>query len=782
MAVLDATNIHSGSIIATALRKNFTGPEWDAPRKCARQFLLEHLSHGIQQIHIALSAVASLEKDENATLPPVSSSYDGLWEAVRSTLRAEDLDGYEFLIQAVARSALLVPLLPARLSFKQGSPMGPKVERMLQTANAAISCIHDGFDEIILRLVNVTSESNLTLFCRRQAVGSIVVTLILSPIKSLSDGAQTLIGQSYNADGRVECLRVLLENQCEATLEAINSQLESFNVVATEYLDAVDAAKVLVLCYTDILEVLCSRDGGLLFDEQFISQNQHNLRVLPRLWRGLCQAAGIIIERTPDWATRYQQKDMTHWMRDALIFGNELVEKRRVFESTLANSKKSDSDPKEGSLVGDLSVIMRPLVSWLRLTHQELLDLSYKLLYDLFHAFKDTNQQPEEKLLQSLEAFVKKLHGKKDAKSGTSVQQRTKLSTTQLGTLLRLIADLLGDEDSDLEFVRQTFSPKKTPILPASRPMAPLPKPAHRLVMSKHGGSKTLPSGVKPGSLIQKLQREVPDVMVPRSLNAQLVQSAIAERKARKSNSVINLTSSSGGEPSSSSESDSAEEGAPSGLAQLSKLQKSPIKRQRQERKRTILLNDSSTIQTAGMHTTAERHGQSQKQPIRYIPDMIPLHRIILSWDYDYNGTEPPTAGGALVLKPVPEKFSSYRHYLDIMHPLLVVECWNSLVKSKEEPLDKVSIVVAGKMHADTWVEIDAVVEQSVPRGWMLLETDILLLEHASGKKALAKVHSSRQTRLGIQATIRYSSELNDMELERAMALKSSWLVSRVFK
>jgi senataxin len=784
MAILDATTIHSSLIIATALQKNFNAPEWEPPRKYARRFLLELLAHDIQQIHEALISVASLEKDENATLPSVSSSYGGLWQAVREALRAEDLDGYEFLLQAISKSALLVPLSPARLSFKQGSLMRPKVERMLQTVNSVISQIHRGFDDIILRLVDVTSESNLILFCRRKTVGSLLVTLLLSPIKSLSDGAQTLIGQCYNADGRVECLRVLLENQCDATLEAIISQLESFNRVATKYLDAVDAAKVLVRCYTDILDVLCAIDGGLLFDEQFITRNKRNLEHLPRLWGGMCKAAGIIIERTPDWAMRYQQGDMTPWMRDALIFGNELVEKRRVFESVLAASTKSGPAPKEGNLVDDLSLIMRPLVSWLRLTHQELLDLSYNLLKDLFNAFKDTKKQPEEKLLQFLEGFIKKLAGKKkDATSGSNVQQRTRLSTSQLGTLLRLIADLLGDEDSDIEFVSQVFSPKKQALPPAKRPMPPLPKPLHRPVMPKGKGTKTLPSGFKPGTLIGKLQKEAMDGMIPPSLNAKLVQSAIAERKAGKSKA--NLTSSSGGEPSSSSsESDSAEENAPSGLAQLSKLQKSPIKQKKQERKRTILLNDSSMLQTAGKlnQTTAERHRQIQKQQIRYIPDLTPLHRIILNWDYDYDGPEPPTTGGSLALKPVPDKFSSYRHYLDIMHPLLVVECWNSLVKSKEEPLDKVSITVAGKMHADTWVEIDAVIDQSVPKGWMLLETDIVLMAHATGKKALAKVHSSRQTRQGIQATIRYSSELNDMDLERAMTLKSSWLVSRVFK
>ena len=782
LAILDATIIHSAIIVATAFKKGFSGPEWEPPRKYARRFLLEHLNHDVQQIHVILTTIPSLETGEERILPPIPSSYGALWESVRSSIRNDDLEGYEFLLQAVSKAAFLVPLPPSRLSIQQESLMRPRIEKMLQTVNSAITNIHKDFNEIILRLVDNFQESSLTVFCRRPGVGSLVIGLLLSPIKSLSDGAQTLIGQAYDASGRTECLRALLESQWDSAIAGIISQLESFNSIATQYLDVVDTAKVLVLCYTDILDILCAIPHGLLFNEQFIRRNKGSLRVMPQLWRGMCNAAGVIIEQTPNWAKRYQQSHMTPWMRDALIFGNELVEKRRLFESVLITSDRPSQSPKGVILVQDFSVIMRPLVSWLRLSHQELLDLSYQLLKDLFGAFKETSSQPDEKLLQTIEAFVNKLSG--GGKHPKAAQQRTRLSISQLGTILRLIADLRGDEDSDIEFVSQVFSPKKPSTAPVNPPAARPLKPLRLPLPVKGNDLKPLPSGTKTGGLMERLQKGVGDGFLQRGLDKKMVESAITERKVGKSSSTVNLASSSAGEQFSSSSESESEDDVPSGLVQLSKLQKSPLKLIKPEKKRTILLNDASKLPISGkpIESNASRHPQVQEQRIRYTPDMAPLHRIILSWDYDFNGPEPPTTGGPLVLKAVPDRFSSYRQYLDIMHPLLIVECWNSLIKSKEEPLDKVPITVAGKMHSDFWVEIDAVVGNSVPKGWVLLDTDIILLEHATGKRTLAKVHSSRESREGIQATIRYSSERNDMDLERAMKLNSTWSVSRVFR
>lgn len=786
-AIIDATKIHSGIIIAAALRKDFSGPEWKAARRYARAFLLELLGHNVEQIQAALTSVTSLEAGKPESLPRISSSYGGLWEAIRKALTPDDADGYDFYLQAVAKSSLVSPMDPSKLSPNTPSLIRPKLEAILKTVNSAILAVHKGFDDIILRFVGTTSEVELEAFCGRTCVAPLLVTLLLSPIKPLTEGAQTLVGQAYNADERAECIRALLEKQCDPTLTTMISQLNAFNKNAVEYPEAVEAAKMLVKCFTDILNDMCDIDHGLLFDEKFKMRNRRSLQALSQLWQGMCNAAGIIIERTPEWATRYHSGDMTPWMRDALIFGSELVEKRRVFEAALTASHDNDTNFEETDQVQNLSAIMRPLASWLRLSHQELLDLSYKLLMDLFDAFKETKCRPDESLLRHMERVVRKLGGKG---GGVKVNApiRTKLSSAQLGTLERRIENFEGFEDSDIEFVSQTFSPKKVSTVPVARPSLPSKKPVQAPLVFKVQSSRPLPTTTVKTNVAGKFQKGVSGIILSRGLDAQMVQSAIAERKAAKAkpSAVSAASSSSGGEhPSSSSESESDEDNAPSGLAQLSKLQKSPVKQQRQERRRAILLNDTALPPRTGkINQTSAMQQQRQlpRQQTRYIPDMTPLHRIVLGWNYDYDGPEPQTSGGPLNLKAVPNSFSSYRQYLDIMHPLLIVECWNSLVKSKEESLEKVQLVIAGKMHADFWVEIDAVIDQSVSKGWMLFETDIILMEHAGGRKALAKVHSARQTRQGIQATIRYSAELGDPELERAMAIQSSWLVSRVFR
>ncbi|KIM30010.1 hypothetical protein M408DRAFT_22437 [Serendipita vermifera MAFF 305830] len=787
-AIIEATNIHLGIVIAIAFGKDFSGSEWKTARKYARSFMLAMLGYDIEQIQVALKAITPLETGKGDIIPKVSTSYQRLWDGVRKALLPNDIDGYEFFLQVVAKSALVTPMDASKLLRTMDPSARAKAEALLKTVNHAISVIHKNFDQIVLGFLGATKEQDMTAFCDRATVGPVLVTLLLSPIKQFSEGAQNLVGQAYNADERGECIRALLEKHCETTLSTMTSQLDAFNKATTELPETVDAAKMLVKCYTDILNELCAIDRGLLFSEKFKTRSKGSLRGLLPLWKSMCNAAGIIIDRTPDWANRYHSGDMTPWMRDALIFASELMDKRRVFESALAISFGSDSSSQENGLVDDFAAIMRPLGSWLRLSHQELLDLSYKLLMDLLNAFKETRKQPEDSLLQHMERSIRKLG--KGTESDANAKLRTKLSAAQLGTLMKLMGSLKGLEDSDVEFVSQTFSPKKVSIRPAApRPQVPLRKPVHHAVIPKAQSVKAVPPALskgKAGNLMATLQKGASIGIPPRGLNSAMVQRAIEERKAAKPRaSTGSLASSSGGEhESSNSESDSDEDGAPSGLAQLSKLQKSPIKQQRQERRRAILLNGTAmSPRTGQINQTAgtEVRRQIPKQQVKYIPDMTPLHRIILSWNYDHDGPEPQTNGGPLDLKPVPDSFLSYRHYLDVMHPLFIVECWNSLIKSKEESIEKVQLVIAGKMHADFWVEVDVVIDQSVPKGWMLFETDIVLMEHAAGRKTLAKVHSARQTRQGIQATIRYSAELGDMDLDRAMAIQSSWMVSRVF-
>lgn len=806
-AIANTVNIHSEAIVAVAFSKRFSSPEWQRTRKLWQTFMTAILNYDVSEVQSVLTRLPDIIKHPTSTNSQFSSPYSVLWGQIRAALRGENTDTFVLLIRTVASSSHLVPLRIERLSYVDGKKqnVASEVGKLLRSIQIAIDAIQAGFDDQMLRLVDATQEQALSAFCERDDVSPYLLPLLFSSRSSLSSGAQTLLGEAYTADGRVGCIRILLENQCHVTIEAMISHLKCFLEFVPQFVESVELAKSFVLCYTDSLEVLCSRGSGLLFDEKFKNKHRTSMKALAQLWKHMCQVAGLIIERTPEWARRYPSNEMVPWMRDGLIFANELIAQRRVFETAILEASDpmaslSSSPSKLSShgveMVADFGRIMRPLGSWLRLTNQELLERSYTLLMDLFEAFKEARQTPEEKDLSAVEDTINRWQKRlqEDTKASGDASRKdagTRLSLAQLGTLIRRIKEVRGEEDSDVEFISQSFSPRKPP---------PIPKPKAQKIQTVINFHDALKMHKKPATtkglvgrpaekaklttkgvgLVDKLRKDAEsfNYMAPPRLEDEMVRRAIQERQAAKSStSVTNLSSSGDDTSQSSSESESENEGGPSGLAQLSKLHKSPAKaRAPAERKGVILLNKATTIKTS---TSA--HAPTPAR-VRYIPDLTPLHRIILGWDYKHDGLEPPTNGNPLSLKEVPDTFSSHRHYLDVFHSLLMVECWNSLTKSKDERLEKVKCTVSGKMFADLWVEIDVSIEKSTPRGWTLTETDILLMERDEGINVLAKVHSARQTRDGLQATLRYSTEVPSPDIERAMALQSSWKISRVFR
>lgn len=808
--IAEAATIHMDFIIAAVFSKTFRAAEWKRARELARTFLCTMLEHEVREVDSILTLLPRIVSGKNSAALQFSSPSTRFWDRIRASLLPDDADGYAMFIRLVSHSAHLVPIHLPQLSIVDGKnvDVSAEVTQLLKRITAGIKGIQTAFEDTILHFVNRNPESVLSKFCSQRVVTPQLVNLLCSPIEDLSSGAQTILGEAYNADGRSDCLRSLLKNHCEPTLKALISQLEKFLDVAQKYLESVSLAQVTVRCYTDVLEVLSSRGSGLLFNEGFKSNNQTSMKALSRLWKLMCKAAGTIIERTPDWAKRYSSNEMIPWMRDALIFANELIAQRRVFESAIVTATDAptsllDSPSKLSSdgaqMITDFGSILSPLGSWLRLTNQELLDRSYNLLMDLFDAFKETKMVPQDQDLKVVEDTIRRLSARleKALKSGDAEAQKnltTKLSLAQLGTLIRRINELRGEEDSDIEFISQAFSPRKPTKLPVTKPKFKKSNEAFGSLSTSHVSSKPPPpksllpstakskgTSVKGTGLVGKMQK-VSDSMGRQQLEDDMIQRAIQERKAvRSAISAMNISSSAGEIGSSSSESESDDDTGPSGLSELSKLQRSPIKPRTLDRKSSMFISRPTNGSKVIMLPHPAIHPAPVKR-IRFIPDLTPLHRIILSWDYDHDGPEPVTVNGPLILKAVPETFSSHRHYLDVFHPLLVVESWNGLIKSKEERLERVQCTITGKMFADMWVEIDISIEQSVSKGWMLAETDIVLLEHASGQKVLAKVHSTRQTRQGIQGTLRYSSETPKPELERAMGLQSTWTIARVFR
>ncbi|MCJ1311256.1 DEAD-box type RNA helicase [Agyrium rufum] len=117
----------------------------------------------------------------------------------------------------------------------------------------------------------------------------------------------------------------------------------------------------------------------------------------------------------------------------------------------------------------------------------------------------------------------------------------------------------------------------------------------------------------------------------------------------------------------------------------------------------------------------------------RLAPDLSPLHKQILSWDFFATGDFPPNSGRT-DYSLVTSSFKSPYEYQRIFEPLLLLEAWQSFLKAKEDntSFKSFEIKIANRMTVDSFIEISTSMSMADGRDLGISESDILLLSKAS--------------------------------------------------
>ena len=134
----------------------------------------------------------------------------------------------------------------------------------------------------------------------------------------------------------------------------------------------------------------------------------------------------------------------------------------------------------------------------------------------------------------------------------------------------------------------------------------------------------------------------------------------------------------------------------------------------------------------------------------RLAPDLSPLHKFILSWDYFHDGDFPPNSQRNDYTL-VTSSFRNPKEYQNTFEPLLVLEAWQGFSKSREEAGNSqrpYAIKVANRSTVDSWSEVNTSMSIDDGKELGLSEADIVLLSKAqmptrSPKEphCLARVH-----------------------------------------
>lgn len=727
--------------------------EWKDHREMARSFLLEGFSIDIETVTKSVRRICryfcEVRAGKSAATPPHFYIKTKFWQAFYSTIeKTRDPIAIADLILIAAKTAHIDQLKPS--VFKDCNV--PEYLKFLRDVNDGLRTIQGGVLSTVSNFVGQSVSTNGLDILRSGGIGEAIILLVLSPVSSLHSAGVTLVGFSFDVDGRIECLRALLENLPDQAFNGILHFLRIFLEFASFLVEACSLSTTLVRCFADVLDVLCSSPGGLLCNTSFLRSEDSDgpAARLPVFWNLLTGSLSRIYHRCPIWAEFIDTPDMIIWMRDALILARDVVKQWRVLEAA-SNSyvkapPRSSHDkisPIGKKMVESLQEFLSELARWLRLTDEELLHQSFSLLQSLLDILKATNMKPSEAALRKLMKYVERI------KVGESAHARG--SRLDTGRLLQLSEALAFFENDGIVEDR-----------PTSRPAPQVP----RSVAKEDTPHKSRPD----------MDQEAKS----------FVSMSLTDITRKRPTALSKFTHETSGPPvsdtSDSTNSDSEEDNVPStGLASLGKFVKSPrnqssVKPKVVQRRQVVVLDLPSVT---NMQERAIHNQKMRNAALRLRPDVSGLHRAILSWDYNHNGPIP------LQNKPVmqvTEKFNSYQHYFQVFQPLLLAECWAQLSQAKEEVQDSYQCRVESRQYADDWLDIALTIIESVKKGWHLTETDIVLIHQPNDrtKCIMAKVKTYKTLPAGIHVLVR--CHLRPGSRESGPQLTATWQVSKLFR
>ena len=126
----------------------------------------------------------------------------------------------------------------------------------------------------------------------------------------------------------------------------------------------------------------------------------------------------------------------------------------------------------------------------------------------------------------------------------------------------------------------------------------------------------------------------------------------------------------------------------------------------------------------------------------RLAPDLTQLHKTILSWDFFHNGDFPPGAERQ-DYSFVTNTFKTPIDYQNVFEPLLILEAWQGILKSKDEGNFKTfNIRVSSRMNIDAFLELSTTMSMAEGKELGVGEADVVLISKgASPTKDSSQPH-----------------------------------------
>jgi len=669
-----------------------------------------------------------------------------IWKVVVRNVRNGDVQLAAAIINGAKRLLLLEPL-----AQKQVETAG-KPAQLWNEAQASIQ----SFVVDLLEAMQDFSTADLEKFFSSQDSVNGFMSLLFFDKRDVQQAAAAVIKAVTSESSRRDALRVLIQKYYSQTLQALSNTLISI-AKAKVFMPATIILKI----GTDFLESLCSTQDGILRSRTLSSDE---IRISEQTWKMMWISISTIFDTTEAWSNKGHDKSMmVEFCRDSMDFADQVFDRYSIFASALSTSSKEDKAEVEKSLLEAPAQAAIRIVKWLRLRDDYLIDKAVALASSLMSRLEAAQLALPEDAIDFINSIV-------------TDNVRSKLKSSQKAQLRRALEKHLGElgsEEEDVKVTKQsslnkwvsgavpvtstTTTQKKQGIdMNAWKSAAAQSKSTeeteHRKLIASltpglekfkaSGGYQSArPAGLPMPRAAPKLDNNEFKLKRQAEMEARKKQNAAiiaAKRGIGDAGSALagigvegkDYTVKGEGVMVSSDESSDDEGDLDSDL----------FGDQPKTSKRKTAKMDLSGV--VGMKpeqkqgpVRVQRQMRSHKDMrARLQPDLSPLHKTILSWDFFHRGDYPPNSNDWQYSR-VSKEFRHVQDYRNTFQPLLQLEAWQSFVSAREESNDNTKsfeIKVGNRSSVDAFVEISTSISHAENREQQVMEGDIILFSTSS--------------------------------------------------
>ncbi|KAK3696024.1 DEAD-box type RNA helicase [Vermiconidia calcicola] len=535
-------------------------------------------------------------------------------------------------------------------------------------------------------------------------------------------------------------------------------------------------AMALKVC-TDVFSCLCDSHDGVLRSQNEL-QAQPN--ILELYWKLTWQLLGVIFQQTEPWSNLGYDKEMLQeFCRETMDFADYTFEQYAIIASTLEQGHQQKREDIQKMLLEHAKKKFLPIARWLRLRDEYLISKALSLTVKILGRLQEVDIKIDEDAAQFIQDVIMSTEKGGKAKTKLNMQQKAELQRAlerHMDISLSEVIDVDAEPRSLKQMSLQQWassgrsSRASTPLSDTARSSKPgtidvdawsdaakRKKELHayedeemKKLMGTMKGSETLRQRLQ-----QQQQQKKPGVSSATAKAAQqrredpnFVQKRQQAKEELERQKKAQLAKMGGGTGvvglgdigkdhslkgqnvmvSSDEESDEDDEADVDDDLFGPSNKKKKIARPNVDPNGAVGLKPEQKLGPTKIQRTAR---SAKDMRARLAPDLTPLHRVILRWDFFHTGDYPPGAN-EYQFRQVPNSFSDPVTYQETFQPLLTLEAWQGMVKAREEENSKAfEVKVQNRTNVDAFIEISSSVSQVENREIQLREGDIILLSKA---------------------------------------------------